>query len=115
MKVNLAAQVCITIIYITVHMYHIYHAYGFSICMQVLSASVSSALALTGKEEFEETSKFCRMFDKFFDCLNTRRAGEGKQKRKPDLDPYRSDKDFRFEVCSWCVVYYCTVCMYFVI
>ena len=47
--------------------------------MQVLCASVSSALALTGKEEFKETSKFCQMFDKFFDCLNTRRAGEGKQ------------------------------------
>ena len=71
---------------------------NFCFWIQVLSASVSSAFELTGKEEFEETSKFCQMFDKFFDCLNTRRAGEGKQKRKPDLDPYRSDKDVRFEV-----------------
>ena len=52
------------------------------------------------KDEFEETAKFCLMFDKFFDCLNTRRAGEGKEKRKPDLDPYRSDKDVRLHVSS---------------
>ena len=44
--------------------------------------------------------KFCLLFDKFFDCLNTRRAGEGKEKRKPDLDPYRSDKDVRLHVSS---------------
>lgn len=31
----------------------------------------------------------------FFDCMNTRQAGEGKHKRKPDLDPYRSGKDVR--------------------
>ena len=66
--------------------------------MQVLSASVSSAFELMGKEEFEETAKFCKMFDKFFNCLNTRRAEEGKQKRKPDLDPYRSDQDIRLYV-----------------
>ena len=50
------------------------------------------------KDEFTETARFCRMFDKFFDCLNTRRAGEGKEKRKPDLEPYWSDKDVRFTV-----------------
>jgi hypothetical protein len=38
------------------------------------------------------------MFDKFFDCMNTQQAGEGKHKRKPDLDPYRSDKDVRLLV-----------------
>ena len=51
---------------------------------------------LTGKEEFTETSKFSFFFD---DCLNTPRAGE---KRKPDLDTYRSVNDVRFEVC-WCI------------
>lgn len=66
--------------------------------LQVLSASVSSAFELTGKEEFEETAKFCKMFDKFFDCLNARQAGEGKQKRKPDLNPYRSKEDRRLLV-----------------
>ena len=45
-----------------------------------------------------ETSKFCRMFDRFFDCMNTRRLSEGREKRKPDLNPYRSDKDPRLTV-----------------
>ena len=39
---------------------------------QVLSTSVSNAFQFLKKEEFSETEKFCRMFDKFFDCLNTR-------------------------------------------
>jgi hypothetical protein len=50
------------------------------------------------KVEYEETAKFCLMFDKFFDCLNTRYAGKGKKSRKPDLDSYRSINDVRFKV-----------------
>ena len=38
------------------------------------------------------------MFDKFFDCMNTRQSGEEKRKRKPDLDPYRNCKDVRLHV-----------------
>jgi hypothetical protein len=49
------------------------------------------------KVEYEETAKFCLMFDKFFDCLNTRYAGKGKKSRKPDLDSYRSINDVRFK------------------
>ena len=52
---------------------------------QVLSTSVSNAFKFIKKDEFSETEKFCHMFDKFFDCLNTRQVGEGKQKCKPDL------------------------------
>ena len=66
--------------------------------MQVLTSSVSHAYELMDNNEFSETAKFCSMFDRFFDCLNTRNAKEGKQNRKPDLDPYRSDKDARFKV-----------------
>ena len=51
-------------------------------------------------EEFRETARFCHMFDRFFDCLNTRRAGEGREKRKPDLEPYASDEDSRLIVSS---------------
>ena len=40
------------------------------------------------------------MFDQFFDCLNTRRAGERKEKRKPHLEPYRSVNEVRFAVCT---------------
>ena len=55
------------------------------------------------KGEFTETARFCRIFDKFFDCLNTRRIGEGKESRKPDKEPYWSVKDERFTVSfhSW--------------
>ena len=66
--------------------------------IQVLSASISNAFVWTKNPEYEEMAKFCLMFDKFFDCMNTRRAKEGKEKRKPDLDPYRSDKDIRLNV-----------------
>lgn len=45
-----------------------------------------------------ETAKFCRVFDRFFDCMNTRSLSEGRQKRKPDLEPYRSHKDSRLAV-----------------
>ena len=71
---------------------------------------MACAFNLLKKEEYEETSKFCCMFDRFFDCLNTRRAGEGKEKRKPDLDPYRSVNDIRLTVCKLqlkCIHMYC--------
>ena len=46
------------------------------------------------------------MFDRFFDCLNTRRLEEGREKRKPDLDPYKSDKDSRLTVSTvFCLNY----------
>ena len=93
MKVNLAAQVCVYRIYV----YIVFH---FQNILQVLSNSVSCAFEMLKKEEFLETAKFCHMFDRFFDCLNTRRVGEGKEKRKPDLDPYTSDEDTRLTV-SW--------------
>lgn len=38
------------------------------------------------------------MFDRFFDMLNTRCLEEGIQKRKPDLAPYRTQKDSRLKV-----------------
>lgn len=61
----------------------------------MLSSSVSHSFELLENDDYAETAKFCRMFDKFFDCLNTRNA---ERNRKPDLDPYRSDKDVRFKV-----------------
>lgn len=51
-------------------------------------------------DEYDETSTFCHMFDRFFDCFNTRSIGEGRNKRKPDLEPYTSDKDKRLDVCK---------------
>ena len=59
---------------------------------------MSAAFKLLKNDDFDETSKFCQMIDKFFDCLNTRHLEEGKRKRKPDLDPYRNVNDRRFKV-----------------
>ena len=65
---------------------------------QVLSDSVSKALAAFGGEKAIETSLFTEMFDKFFDSLNVRNFTDGKRARKPFQDPYRSGNDFRLQV-----------------
>jgi hypothetical protein len=44
-----------------------------------------------------ETERFCRFFNRFFDCLNTRNLYEGKQKRNDDLLPYTSSDDIRLK------------------
>ena len=82
-------------VHVYMYMYD-YWSHGHSY-EQVSSASVSSAFHLLGKKEFEETAKFRKMFNKLFDCINTQQDGEGKIKRKPDLDPNRSDKDVRLQ------------------
>lgn len=51
-----------------------------------------------GNDEYKETARFCHMLDKFSDCLNIRCIGEGCNKRKPDLEPYKSINDERLEV-----------------
>lgn len=51
-----------------------------------------------GTRDTTGTEKFCRMFDRFFDMLNTRSLTEGRKKRKPDLLPYYSANDKRFKV-----------------
>ena len=45
-----------------------------------------------------ETQRFVRMFDKFFDCLNTRHPDAGVHALKPDLSPYRTPLDSRLKV-----------------
>lgn len=59
---------------------------------------MSVVFQFLNKDEFSETSKFCKMFDRFFDCMNVRSKGEGRNKRKPDLEPYQSVDDPRFHV-----------------
>ncbi len=44
-----------------------------------------------------ETENFCRMFDRFFDMLNSRNMLEGRKKLKPDILPYYSGTDKRFK------------------
>ena len=46
----------------------------------------------------EETERFCRMFDKFFDIFNTRVIEENIRKKKPNLKPFYGDDDSRLKV-----------------
>ena len=51
--------------------------------MQVLSSSVSAGFEFIGKEEFEETAKFCKIFDTFFDCLKL--GGQEREGKRGNL------------------------------
>ena len=63
-----------------------------------MSESVAYALEHTGGKELEETVKFIRMIDKFFDTLNVTNLVNGKKKRKSFQSPYTSSNDFRIKV-----------------
>lgn len=69
--------------------------------VQVLSDTVAKAFEFYGDPETTETRRFVKMFDTFFDCLNVRHPTEHKQKRKPNLRPYTSKDDDRFNVCPY--------------
>ena len=94
MRVDLAAQVftmrdvCIC---------GLTHSY-----FQVLSECVHKALVATGGEAAQGTACFVLMMDRFFDCINVSSFNQGKRKRKPFQNPYRSASDFRLKVCSFC-------------
>ena len=74
-----------------IHRYYLWFFY-------VLSETVANALEHTKGNEVEETVKFVRMVDKFFDCLNVNSFTQGKHKRKPFQDSYRYKDDFRIKV-----------------
>lgn len=64
-----------------------------------MSESVSKALTLLGGAKVSETARFASMMDKFFDALNASiDFTNGKHKRKPFQNPYRSADDFRIAV-----------------
>ena len=62
---------------------------------QVLSDTVGSVLSEYGGPESFETTTFCLMMDKFFDCLNVRDLESHKLKRKQSLAPYEDVNDAR--------------------
>ena len=64
---------------------------------QVLSETVGDVLNHFGPPEAAGTAEFCLMIDKFFDCLNVRSTKEHVLKKKPNLRPYESPDDIRFE------------------
>ena len=66
---------------------------SFVLFLQVLSNTVANALEYVGDPRTKQTERFVRMFDRFFDMLNTRSLEECVHKRKPDLAPYRNTQD----------------------
>ena len=64
---------------------------------QVLSETMSSVLAYSGKPEYEATATFCKYLDKFFDCCNVRNQTEGHRSRKEFREPYTTLQDKRFQ------------------
>ena len=63
-----------------------------------MSETVANALVDSGNKDAEETGKFIRMIDKFFDSLNVTNLVIGKKKRKAFQSPYMSSNDFRLKV-----------------
>ena len=57
---------------------------------------IASALAISGREDVQETAKFGSFFDKFFDALNVKNLRLGKTFQ----NPYSSADDERLQVCS---------------
>jgi len=64
----------------------------------VLSKSVADGLSYYGDPETKATEKFCRVMDRFFDCLNVRCMDAWKEKKKSDLKPYTDPNDKRLKV-----------------
>ena len=64
----------------------------------MLSDSVADAYYLTGGSSAFETAYFIKKVDRFFDSLNVRHYDQGKKSRKEFHQPYRSEKEFRFDV-----------------
>ena len=69
----------------------------FRLAAQVLSETVSNVLNQFGPPEAAGTAEFCLMMDKLFDCLKVGNTKEHELKRKPNLRPYESPDDIRFE------------------
>lgn len=49
-------------------------------------------------KDTSETEKFCRIFNRVFDCFNTRHPYESLQKVNDDLKPYDDPNDARLQV-----------------
>ena len=60
--------------------------------------SVADALQYFGEIETAGTEEFCRMMDKFFDCLNVRCLHAWKENKKNNLKPYTKPDDLRLKV-----------------
>ncbi len=79
--------------------HYLYFNFNFE---QVLSSTVANCFKSyrehTGTTDTQSTELFCRMFDKFFDCLNVRTVNGGTRHQKETIKEYRDATDPRFTV-----------------
>ena len=59
----------------------------------MLSKSVADGLSYYGDPDTKATEKFCRVMDRFFDCLNVRCLDAWKKTKKNDLKSYTDPND----------------------
>ncbi len=59
---------------------------------------MADGIRALGNPAAQETANFVQLCNDFFDCCNVRSELEGKKKRNPNLLPYTSVDDPRFEV-----------------
>lgn len=64
---------------------------------QVLSNTMATAITLIVGEPASETVKFIKMFNTFFDIVNTRNYSESKVKNNPNLAPFENANDWRLQ------------------
>ena len=58
---------------------------------------MAHALETRNNPEFAGTAHFCRIIDKWFDCMNGRCCHQDVRTRKPELAPYKLRNDWRFQ------------------
>jgi len=64
----------------------------------VFGKSVADSLSYYGDPATKAPKKFCRVMDRFFDCLNVRCMDAWREKNKNDLKPYTDPNDERLKV-----------------
>ena len=74
-----------------------YSVMSVRLAAQVSSETVCNVLNQFRPPEAAGIAEFCLMMDTFFDCFNVRNTKEHELKRKPNLRPYESTDDIRFE------------------
>ncbi|XP_062585102.1 uncharacterized protein LOC134246755 [Saccostrea cucullata] len=67
------------------------------LAVQVLSSSVARVMEAYYGPQMSETATLFKLVDRFFDCLNGRSLKESAFTRKPDVAPYKSLNDPRFQ------------------
>ena len=74
-----------------------YSKMNVSLAAQVMSKTVANILFHYYPKETHGTAELCEKMNKFFDCTNVRNQKEAVKSRNPNVAPYKSTDDSRFE------------------